>query len=165
MIEKQRAPYFYGARFQFRRKWLIVLRRRALRLCAEFILLNLNGGPALLEARDTAAGDKLQLALIVQLSGPTDGQLQALARKQDLVSRKQNARAADVDGFPGPLFLAIPLVEDLVFDISLDRKTIRAAPFDRTVRATIRNWFREQRVSLQTQECLVSGVNEIDGKL
>jgi hypothetical protein len=106
-----------------------ILKGKTLRaLGAEFVLLNLYCGAALLETCDTPSGYQLQLALVVQLSGPTDRKFEPLAGNEYLVGCEQHTVAANVDRLAGTFFVAVSLVEYPVPDLSFNRKPIGIAP-------------------------------------
>jgi hypothetical protein len=98
-------------------------------LGSELVLLNLNGCPSLLQARDTSARDQFQMALVVQLRRPTDRNLEPLARKENLICREEDAVAADVYCLTSPFLVIASLVQDFVANLSLDGKSIRVPSF------------------------------------
>ncbi len=97
-------------------------------LGAELVLLNLDRGAALLEADDFAARHQLEGGFIIELRGPTDGQLQLAAGDQKMIGAEQDAGTGNIDGPAVSRVFAAAFVEHAVTDFALDRKAIRVAP-------------------------------------
>jgi hypothetical protein len=93
-------------------------------LGSELVLLDLDGGPALLQARDAASGDELQLAFIVKLSGPAYRKFQPFSGNQDLISGKKHPIAAYINRLSRAFFVAIPLVKNAISHLSLNGEAV-----------------------------------------
>ena len=95
---------------------------------AELVLLNLDGGAALLEADHFAARDQLQSALIIELRRPTDRQFQLSSRRQEVTGAEQHAGAGNIDGPAVSRVFGAAFVEHAVANFALDQKPVRMAP-------------------------------------
>lgn len=96
---------------------------------AELVLLNLDGGSSLFEARHTSTRNQLQLTLIIQLRGPTYRKFEPFAGNENLIGRKQYTVAADVNGFSTTFLATVFLIENFKADFPLNWKSICRATF------------------------------------
>jgi len=94
----------------------------------KLVLLDFHGGLSLLKPGDATSRDQLQETAIIKLRRPTDGQLQALSRKQNLICSEEHTRAADVHGLARAFLVRIALAKDAIPDFTLNRKTVGPAP-------------------------------------
>ena len=100
---------------------------RCYRLCPKFMLLELHCGSAVLVPHNAATGNQPERTLVVQLSRPTDGDLHPPAWDKDVRRCEDHSTAGDIQGLPFSGFLASPFADDLIADISLNRKAVRVA--------------------------------------
>ena len=75
----------------------------------EFVLLNLHGRAAVVEADDAASCYEAERTAVIELCGPTDGNLNPASRDQQLVCGEKNPGAAHVDGLADPGFFTVLL--------------------------------------------------------
>ena len=98
-------------------------------LGAEFVLLDLEGQLPFFLTGDAAAGDQVQQAPVIELRGPTDGNLEPGADGQFVRGGKQNAGAADVEGLSDSIDGLGPLTQGLIAQFPFNRKTTRTSAF------------------------------------
>ncbi len=91
---------------------------------AEFVLLDFDGGLISFAAYHPAAGHQLEVATVVQLHWPADGDFEAPSGHERPVRTEANPAAADVDGDSPAQFMVAPLVDNPVNELALDGESV-----------------------------------------
>src|ERR1700722_20170977 len=87
--------------------------------------MDLDRRSSLVGPNHPSSSNQLQGNLAVQLSRPTDGELQPFPRQKVRVRAEQDAIAAHVDGLAEADFIDILTVENLVANFPFDGEAIR----------------------------------------
>ena len=102
-------------------------------LCPKLVLLNLQRQIPPVLARDTAAGDKIEQTLFVQLCRPANGHFKARPHGKFMIGGEQHTGTADIQRFTRSLNDLRSLAQRLISDLPFNRKPAGSPSFDAIV--------------------------------
>jgi len=88
---------------------------------AKFVLHDLDRGAISFKAHDTSSSDQPQCALMIELRGPVDRELDAAAGQERVGGAEQDSAAGDVDGLSLAGDLGFLTAENAVLHVALNR--------------------------------------------